>query len=131
MEEPILTKLLRSFRRPSDSVWLDGRLVTANAEMTVYHIAFVGGETQQVAPSNPDRIAIGFFTANLGITQEAVAPWPEVQEYPFNATGVQIGEWYTLANYPSIIANAWHAYFINPLSLRVVDVTRNRTVNSV
>lgn len=124
MADTPLVKLLKSLRLPSDRNWFDGRLITSVTEPTVSHVQFAGGDTLQLAPANPSRIAIGFFTANLNLTQEAVAPWPEVQDYPFNATGVQIGEWYTLFDYPGLISNKWFGYFINPVLVRVVDIAR-------
>ena len=119
-------KLLSILRKPDDSIWLDGRLVTFQTQYTISDISYLTPNRTLVLPANPSRIAAGFFVNSLLVGPTNVAPWPDVDQYPFNGTGGFTALWYTLSEYPGIIGNAWYVHGLNDGPLRVVEVTKQQ-----
>lgn len=108
----------------SDRIWFDPVLIGNACSVQYSNAVFAGLGTQQVAPANARRWAIGFFQ---GTAPQSIvcAPWPDVGTFSFQA--VSLGSsilWFKLFDYGPLILNSWFINAPGATTVRVVELLR-------
>lgn len=124
-DEPPLRDDAKSYPFPSDRMWFDPRLVTANCSIVLTDFDVNSPNPMLVAAANSRRWMIGFAQPQLA-TNIRFAPWPDVDKFMYGVTDpssrVQV---YKLFDVGILVCNSWYALAGGIANLRVIEVLRN------
>lgn len=110
---------------PSDRAWFDPRLLLAACRVYTTDVVVPGGNPKQLAPADPNRVAIGFVGQPAGFGDLAYAPWPDPQNFgvsPANPIAINL---YTVHEHLVLPQMEWWGRSLAGITVRVITITRN------
>lgn len=131
MKDSALSRLLKLMARPTGTIWLDGRAVTALTEVETKTVAAQSFPNNILLPANPSRIAVGVMLAASGAGGDIVGPYTNLVNFPFSQLSPGVLRWFNIKDYPGLIGNTW---YISPAAnddIMVIEVIANPGVSNV